>query len=357
MDKKFIIIGGVGLLIIILLIVFLVRGKTTTTTSKTNTMVIWDYKNEKAAYDPVILAYQKMKNIKVQYVVKDPNSYLEDTVNAMAAGNGPDVWIVPANILPQYHDKLYPMPAGGFADPDNKKNDLEVYKDSYPPVVTQDNVINNQIYGVPLTIDSLKLFVNQDLANKALNEYLQTHPNIDISAMSNTISNPTIWDDVVTADHIITTKTAKGDISRSAIALGTSDNIPAATDILTALMMQNGAKMVTDDLGTAQFNTSQNLFGKIQYPGTKALEFYTSFSNPKNANYTWNSKMGNARRAFAEGKVAMLIDYDSAKDEIRNISPNFYYRTLLLGWQGVPVFRFRTPDVLDFTIIPHCKLA
>ena len=30
---------------------------------------------------------------------------------------------------------------------------------------------------------------------------------------------------------------------------------------------------------------------------------------------------------------------------------------LLLGWQGVPVFRFRTPDVLDFTIIPHCKLA
>ena len=332
MDKKFIFIGIGGLLVVAVLVIILVTGKhqTTTVSSMPNTLVVWDYNNEKAAYDPVITGFQQAKNVKVQYIVKNPSSYFEDTVNAMAAGTGPDVWIVPANILPQYKDKLTPMPNGGFANSKAKLSDVEAYQNLYPPVVSQDNIYDNKIYGVPLSMDTLKLYVNTALTGTAYSDYYNAHrSDSNLSQLATVISQPQSWDDIVTADKIITTRT--GDkITRSAIALGTSSNIPAAQNILTTIMLQDGVKMVSDDLSIAQFHTSQNLFGGTQFPGTKALEFYTSFADRKSPNYTWDSSMPDARRAFAQGKVAMLIDFGSAAQDIKNISPNLNYQVLNL---------------------------
>ena len=207
MDKKFIFIGIGGLLVVAVLVIILVTGKhqTTTVSSMPNTLVVWDYNNEKAAYDPVITGFQQAKNVKVQYIVKNPSSYFEDTVNAMAAGTGPDVWIVPANILPQYKDKLTPMPNGGFANSKAKLSDVEAYQNLYPPVVSQDNIYDNKIYGVPLSMDTLKLYVNTALTGTAYSDYYNAHrSDSNLSQLATVISQPQSWDDIVTADKIIT---------------------------------------------------------------------------------------------------------------------------------------------------------
>jgi len=55
------------------------------------------------------------------------------------------------------------------------------------------------------------------------------------------------------------------------------------------LMLQNQTKMISEDLGQASFNLpTKDSSGKDIYPGTKALDFYTSYSNPSSPNYTWN---------------------------------------------------------------------
>lgn len=329
MDKKFIYIAAGGLLIVIILIIALVSsgGKKTTTTAKTNTLTVWDYHNQKSAYDQIINSFQQDRNLKVQYITKNPATYLDDAVNAIAAGTGPDVMIVPANILPSFKDKLVQMPPNGFADPANKLNDIEGYQRLYPSVVSNDNIFNNQIYGAPMSIDYLKLYVNPAIINQALNEYYDTHSLAGGAAFSNQIFTLNTWDSLVNTVKFVTKKSGNK-INRSAIALGTSDNIPVSNDILTAIMMQNGAKMTSDDLSTAQFHTKQNTLFAVDYPGTNALKFYTSFADPESPNYTWNSSEPDAVRAFAEGKTAMLIDYGSAVGEIANITPNLTYQVL-----------------------------
>jgi ABC-type glycerol-3-phosphate transport system substrate-binding protein len=217
------------------------------------------------------------------------------------------------------------MPVGDFTNKDAMENDIENYKNVYPPVAVQDNIFNNRIYGIPTTFDKLVLYTNPQIIQNALINYAKTHSSQDVSEMSNVVYYPKTWDDLVKIDQLVTQKTGNK-ITQSAIALGTSNNISVSSDILTLLMMQNGTKMVSDDLGTAEFNTAQNLFGNIQYPGTKALTFYSSFADPKSPNYTWNSSMDDSIQAFAEGKTAMLIDYGSATQEIQRLTPNLQFQ-------------------------------
>lgn len=329
MDKKFIYIGGGGLLVVIILIIVLVvgKGKTEKPVTQNSIMTIWDYNNQKKVYDPVINSYQIKKNIKINYVVKNIATYQEDAVAAMVAGKGPDVWILPSNMVAKNKNILEPMPINGYADNANKKDDIEVYSEMYPQFVVQDNILDNRVYGTPIAGEKLKLFVNSDLVSKSISAYNKSNPSVDTNTVSSTANNPRTWDDLVQAIRIITQKN-NGKINTAAIAMGTSNNISTSNDILTLLMIQNGAKMVSDDLSISQFHTSQNLFGDIQYPGTKALEFYTSFANPKSENYTWNATMPSAIRAFAGGQTAMLIEYESAKAEIENINPDLKYQVV-----------------------------
>lgn len=332
MDKKFLFIVGGGLLVILILIIVLVitskpkSGQTKVV--KDNTITIWDYKNEKSAFDPSITSFQRSNDIKIQYVQKNPASYIEDTVSAIAAGNGPDIWIVPNNLLPKIKDKLVPMPAKRIADEEEKKDDLEVYKDTFPFAVSQDSIFDNKVYAMPIAIDTLKLYINSQIMTVVEDEYRQAHQyNEDDNVRRMIQEGPKTWDDLVNLVKLTTKKT--GDkIDRSAIAMGTSDNITNASDILTLIMMQNGTKMTSDDFSTAQFHTSQNLYSNVSYPGKKSLDFYASFADPKNANYTWNNSMQDSVRAFAEGKTAMMIDYSSAQEKINNINAGLFYRVI-----------------------------
>lgn len=328
MDKKFIYLVAGGLGVVVVLIVILVvlskggnKPAPTATSTKAKNFTIWDYNNEKTAFDPIITTFQSQYGIKVDYETKSPSTYFNDTINAMAAGNGPDIWIIPNNMIAKYQDKLVEMPKGMIAQPNKMKNDIEAYDDLYPAVVGQDNIIGEKIYGMPIAMDTLGLYINWAILSKINQEYREAHRNQDTSAVSRLLeTGPTNWDEFTQIVQLVTKRSGEN-FTIAGAALGTANNIEHAPDILSLLMLQDGTKMVSDDLTTAQFHTQQNLFSNVNYPGLQALKFYTSFADPKSVNYTWNGKMQDTIRAFANNQVAMMFGYSSDLARIQLINP------------------------------------
>ncbi len=328
-NRKFTYIAGGGfvvfILILILIFVFASSKKKTNQTDQ-STLTIWGIDDDKSAYDSLISNFQGSNTTaKVQYVKKDSATYLTDSLAEIAAGRGPDIWIIPNNYLPKYHDQLNAMPDNTIADKKNKKSDIEVYQDAFPKVVATDNIIAGKIYGMPLATDTLRLFYNSDMFSTV---YSAKTKSGDISDSDRKIltRGPQNWDEFTRAGELLTQKSGQT-ITQSAVSLGTA-NIVNGVDVLTLIMMQNGAVMASDDLTSAQFHTSQNKFGGASFPGTKALDFYTSFTNPANANYTWSDSLGDSVRAFAEGKTAMMIGYNFQESDIKRISPKLSYQVI-----------------------------
>lgn len=324
MNKKFLFIGA-GALVLFLVIVLIAMscsGSSKTKSTGVNTLTVWGF-DEPSAYSEVITDFQTANpTYKVIYVKKDPADYATASLSEIAAGKGPDVWAIPNNWVPQYQDKLVAMPSTMLADKKTKQSSAEVYKSLFPNVVTQDNIIGDSIYGMPLNIDTLVLFYNRTILNKTLNDYFNAG-NKDVNGSISQIfsQGPENWDQFTTLTKLITKKNGNN-ITQSAVALGTNTNVNQASDTLTLMMLQDGAKMVSDDLSTAQFHTKQNVFGGTDFPGSQALNFYAAFANPGTDLYTWNNSMSDSLHAFANGQTAMMIDYTSTATDITRINSN-----------------------------------
>lgn len=322
-NKKFLYIGiGVLVLIILIALVTASCSKKGNKTTASTTLVFWDYTDNSKAFENIFTQFQDANNVKINYVVKDPKNYATDALAVMAAGNGPDIWSVPNNWVIQYQNQLTAMPSGKLADKKAKLNDTEVYQKSYPNAVSQENIINNQIYGAPLTVDPLVLFYNSDIIGQTQADLQKNQRDVADSLSSVFSSGPKNWDEFNSLVKYITQKNGSN-ITQSAVALGSSGNIDVSSDILTLLMLQNGTKMTSDDHLSALFATQQNAYGYQDYPGARSLSYYSSFANSGNENYTWNSSFEDSLHAFATGKTAMMFNYLSAEKDLKAINANF----------------------------------
>ena len=120
--------------------------------------------------------------------------------------------------------------------------------------------------------------------------------------------------------------------NRSAIALG-NNSIPTSPDVLALLMMQQQTEMTNADHDKATFNLPQKEAGTGQdrYNGRDAARFFSSFSRPGSKSdtgvnmYSWNISSGDAVRAFAENRVAMMVGYPYQKKSLERINPDLQY--------------------------------
>ena len=115
--------------------------------------------------------------------------------------------------------------------------------------------------------------------------------------------------------------------------MGTSSDASAgegkinrATDILTLLMMQSGAEMFDSESQRAEFaELPEGASGREMSPGESALTYYTKFSNPLKAEYSWNSLQHNSIDSFIEGKTAMMINYSWLVPRIQSRAPKLNF--------------------------------
>ena len=253
--------------------------------------------------------------------------------NALADDLGPDIVSMYIRWLRQYYNRLSPMPStvnvarvfkkGKYTDEvevvidtNNMPTERDI-KTQYVSSVYENAVVNGEVYGLPLAVDSLAVFYHKDLLDKA-----------------NISEPPQNWDEFVEAVKKTTKFNSNGDIIQSGTALGTVQNIDASFDLLSLFMMQSGVKMSSGNAVTFSSGLSRP---EPSNPTFKALQFYTDFARPTKDVYTWNDQMENALTEFVRGKVVFYFGYAYDLPRIRARAPQ-------MNLEVLPMFQLNPED-------------
>lgn len=294
-------------------------GTTTSSTAKPKVITIWGF-DDPDVWKPVIKeALKADKGFNINYVQKTLDSNYEvNSLNSIMSGNGPDVWALPSDSVYRHKDQLASMPATL-----SKALNLD---NAFVPAIKSNGVFDNKIYSLSPVVDTLMVYYNPTIFSQAQEEY---NANKDLTSEQKKVINNALsgngfptWTTLVQASNLITKKSG-ATINRSGIAIGTSNNVSRADDLIYALMLQNGTKMTSDNIDTATFNlpTDAN-----PAPGKASLDFLRSFSDPNSANYSWNSSLQNDIAAFASGQTAMIINYGSLSRYFAQKFPDLKYK-------------------------------
>ncbi|MFH0820951.1 MAG: extracellular solute-binding protein, partial [Candidatus Peregrinibacteria bacterium] len=175
----------------------------------------------------------------------------------------------------------------------------ELYRQTFFQSASDDLILDDKIYGMPLSIDNLAVFYNKQVFRDLL--ATTDHPGL-------------LWEEIKDQVFQLTKRDNSPErFGLSGIALGRSDNISSAVDILYALMIEFGTQFYDDKEERATFADTQT--GAVSKPGVAALELFTSFALPSYKHYSWNETMTGRDPeskdigAFVRGKVAMVIGY------------------------------------------------
>lgn len=289
------IMGGAIALMVLIAFVFILRNSFSSGGTVSASLEVWGVFDDNLAFNDAIKAFEKAnKNIKINYKVFTPQDYEKAVIDALAAGQGPDVWMMHNTWLPKDINKIQPMPAtiNGSKTP---LMTVRQFKDTFVDVAAADLINGDKIYGLPLYVDTLALYYNKDMF-----------------ATAGIAQPPQTWTDFQDDVQKITTYDASRNITRSGAAMGTARNINRGTDILMMLMLQSGVQMTDTDNVQATFSRSVD----GQNVGERSLEFYTDFANKgRGADvngklvYCWDDSMHYSIDAFTGGETAMMINY------------------------------------------------
>lgn len=268
--------------------------------SKPVTLTIWDPFLNTESLQPLFDAYnQKHPNVTIVYTKKNIATYGQDLLNALASGNGPDIYSINNSWLPQYLDKATSAPASILS--------LKDYKNSFVDVAVNDFTKDGKVYGVPMSVDSLALYFNKDLLGTA-----------------GIATPPKTWAELSSDVRLLKRQDSKGYFTRSGVAMGTNSNVNRAVDILYLLMLQQGTVPYTED-ARANFNGYIQKNGENVNPGLAGLNYYTSFASPLSSNYNWNTKSDYSIDAFVNGRAAFLYSYSYTRATILQKAPNLNF--------------------------------
>ncbi|MBU4216580.1 extracellular solute-binding protein [Candidatus Parcubacteria bacterium] len=294
---------------------------------------VWDGPD---AFEGTIAKYNALHPfIKINYKKFRYEEFEQKLLEGFATDRGPDIFSIHNTWLRKYQKNglilpmpatismVYPIEQGTIKKEtiltvkETKSITLKEIKNNFADVVYNDIVINvnennkitSQVYGLPLSVDTLVMFYNKDLYNNA-----------GITAPS------AYWDAKFQSDvKKLNKQNAKGELIQSGAALGGSKNIDRSMDILAALMMQSGAEMLNDS-GQVKFNQSPVNMKQTNYvPGLDAIRFYTDFANPGKEIYSWNKDLDSALNLFADGKLATMFGYSYHTPQIKALSPKLNF--------------------------------
>lgn len=259
-------------------------GKKTASASLT----YWGLWEQESSLKPLIDEYTKdHPNIKITYIFQSPQEYRERLQNALSQGHGPDIFRLHNSWIPMFKNDLDPVPTSIYSAAD--------FESTFYPTVRQDLRLGTNYLAIPLEIDGLAMYVNDDLLAKSNQQVPQTWE--DLRKVAKSVSVCDSQDGTCSAgDHILI----------SGAALGTADNVDHWQDILAVLMLQNGV----------------NLNAPSGQSAEDALSYYTIFNR---SDHIWDSNLPHSTQAFAEGKLAVYFAPSWRIFELRTLNPNLRF--------------------------------
>lgn len=240
---------------------------------------VWGVFDDSDVYRDAFNQYKEINPFvkEITYRKLSIDTYKEDLINALAAGKGPDLFMMRNSWRRSFEDKIAPSPEIVMTEKD--------FRETFVDVAATDFIGEDQkIYGMPLSVDSLALYYNKDLFNAAG----ITQP-------------PKTWEELLSVVTRLNQVDELGNITQSGIAMGTALNINRSTDLLSLLMLQMGASL-----------SENGQKGKVDLGGgqaASAVNFYSQFANISSPYYSWNPRQHYSIDAFYEGTLGMMINY------------------------------------------------
>ncbi|MBI2028253.1 MAG: extracellular solute-binding protein [Candidatus Levybacteria bacterium] len=264
----------------------------------------WGLEREPEVLSTIISDFEaKYPQIKINYIKQDIGQYRERLIARIDNGTGPDIFRFHNTWVPMISAVLLPVPENAVSREDFSRN--------FYPVIKEDLVVQGAIYGIPLGIDTLSLYVNKDLFS------------------ASGLNVPTTWVDFVNYSRALTVKDEDNKIKTAGAAMGISNNIDYASDIVSMLMAQNGVDL-------------KNISGNLP-AAADALNFYVSFAvTPGNV---WDETLDESLRAFANGSLAMYFGYARDYSQIKAINPD-----LLFEIHPVPILSDRNKTIASYWV-------
>ncbi|MEJ0002238.1 MAG: extracellular solute-binding protein [bacterium] len=229
----------------------------------------------------------------VKYVQKNADTFDQDLLSALASGVGPDIFFLPDTLAYSYRNRITRVPYTTYP--------LSAYKTKF--VGAGEVFLTSQgILAFPMSVDPMVMYYNRSM--------------LDANGI---VYPPQYWDEFPNLVSILTKKDDAKKIISSAVALGQFSNVAHAKDILSTLFMQAGSPIVTEQNG--QF-VSAMLDAPDSARLADILNFYTRFTDPVNANYSWNRSLQDSRSAFSAETLAFYFGYASELPYLLNKNPN-----------------------------------
>jgi len=248
------------------------------------TLTYWGLWEPETVMKGVLDEWEKENpNVKINYVQQSPKEYRERLQSALARNQGPDIFRYHISWVPMLKNEVAPIPSDVMTAAD--------FESTYYPVIRENLRLGTSYVGLPLGIDTLALFYNEDIFQAAGK------------------TPPTSWDQLRQTAIDLTTHDESGRIQTAGVALGTISNIEHWSDILGLMMLQNGVDLANPTSQLAQ----------------DALTYYTIFNKTDNV---WNETLPSSTIAFATGKVAMYFGYSWDIFELKNINPNLKFKVV-----------------------------
>lgn len=297
---KLLIFGVIGILVIILGLVIFKIITSRSSIGGSSDITWWGLWEDKNVIDPLISEYESSHSgVKINYIKQSPQDYRERLTNALAKGQGPDIFTYHNSWAPMFRGDLDSLPAGVMNPADFAKN--------FYSVASSDLTSGTSIIGIPLEYDALTLYINEDIFNKAGK------------------TSPATWDELRQTARELTVKDDQGVIIQAGVALGRTENVDHWPEILALMMMQNGVDL-------------SNPTGQL---AEDALNFYTIFST---VDGVWDATLPSSTQAFAGGKLAMYIGPSWRAFEIKQANPDLNFKTV-----PIPQLPKDNPDQPDIT--------
>lgn len=266
----------------------------------------------------------------LQYVEKNRVTLESELTEALALGRGPDLVTLSSDMLLRQTAKLMPIPYSVLSKQDfGTTFVLGTHIREWELLFGPEGAL-----GLPLYVDPLVLYYNQDLL-----------ANAKLSAP------PSTWNDLAGVIRLLTRADGQGNITESAVALGSFNNIIHAKELLSLLLLQAGNPIVARDAGWPTVTLKDSL-GFNRPPAGEAVAFFLRFIDPANTLYAWNSSQPEAREAFLRGRLAFYFGFGGERRSLAAQNPQLNF-ALMLPFQRELGARQLTLGRFHFLTIPR----
>lgn len=279
-----IIIGVVALLVVLVFLVWrFMPINSSPQSSGPVTLAYWDFWDEESI-KPLLDKFEETNpNIKVTYNKQSATNYRTRVQAQILANSGPDVFRIHNSWLSMFNGYLSVAPKEIFS--------ISEYQNTFYPVVTDSFLKDDQIYGAPLEIDGLALYVNTDILQAA------------------GVSIPNSWQQLVDGAVKMTVRDSTGAVKTAGVALGVPNNVDYWSDILGLLLLQQP--------GVSLENPTTSQVSEV-------LKFFTSFVLDP-AKKTWDVTLPSSTAMFTQGNLAFYFAPSSQASLIKVANPNLKF--------------------------------